>query len=44
MLIARYVEEESVEEIAKSFKLSEIDVVRQLNKARELARRALGPH
>lgn len=44
ILIARYVEEESVEEIAKSFKLSEIDVVRQLNKARELARRALGPH
>jgi DNA-directed RNA polymerase specialized sigma24 family protein len=44
MLIARYVDEESVEEIAKIFRLSEIEVVRQLNKARELARNALGPH
>jgi uncharacterized protein YjbI with pentapeptide repeats len=41
MLIARYVEEDSVEEIAKDLKLPEIEVVRQLNKARELARAAL---
>jgi uncharacterized protein YjbI with pentapeptide repeats len=41
MLIERYVEEESVEEIAERFQLPEIEVVRQLNKARELARTAL---
>jgi RNA polymerase sigma factor (sigma-70 family) len=41
LLIARYVEESSVEEIAQRKGLSEVQVARQLNKARELARRTL---
>lgn len=43
MLIARYVEDESVGEIAKKRGISEVQVVRQLNMARELARRTLRP-
>jgi DNA-directed RNA polymerase specialized sigma24 family protein len=43
MLIARYVEEETIEEIAKTYGLSDVEVVRRLNMARELARRALRP-
>jgi DNA-directed RNA polymerase specialized sigma24 family protein len=43
MLIARYVEDESVEEIAKKLGISDVQVVRQLNMARELARKALRP-
>jgi DNA-directed RNA polymerase specialized sigma24 family protein len=43
MLIARYVEDESVMEIAKKRGISEVQVVRQLNMARELARKKLRP-
>ena len=43
MLIARYVDERSVEDIASAFQIPEIEVVRKLNKARELARKALSP-
>jgi RNA polymerase sigma factor (sigma-70 family) len=43
MLVARYVEEQSVNEIAESENLTQVEVVRQLNKARELARRFLHP-
>jgi DNA-directed RNA polymerase specialized sigma24 family protein len=43
LLIARYVEEESVDQIAKKLGISDVQVVRRLNMARELARRALRP-
>jgi DNA-directed RNA polymerase specialized sigma24 family protein len=43
MLVARYVDQQSVEEIAESENLTVVQVVRRLNMARELARRALRP-
>jgi DNA-directed RNA polymerase specialized sigma subunit len=41
MLIARYVEDKSVAEIAKQENLSDMQVIRQLSKARDLARTRL---
>lgn len=43
ILIARYVEDESVDEIARRLGISEVEVAKRLNMARELARRALRP-
>ena len=43
LLIGRYIEEKSVKEIAASLGISEVEVARQLNMARELARKALQP-
>jgi RNA polymerase sigma factor (sigma-70 family) len=41
LLIARYINDETTQSIAKRLGISEVGVVRQLNKARELARQAL---
>jgi len=41
LLTSRYVDEQSVQEIAESENLTVVQVARQLNKARELARRGL---
>jgi RNA polymerase sigma factor (sigma-70 family) len=43
LLIGRYIEEKSVKEIAATLGTSEVEVARQLNMARELARKALQP-
>jgi DNA-directed RNA polymerase specialized sigma24 family protein len=43
LLIGRYIEEKSVKEIAASLGASEVQVARQPNMARELARKALQP-
>jgi DNA-directed RNA polymerase specialized sigma subunit len=43
LLIGRYIEEKSVKEIAATLGASEVEVARQLNMARELARKALQP-
>lgn len=41
ILLKRYVDEKSVKEIAKEERISQVQVARRLNKARELARNAL---
>jgi DNA-directed RNA polymerase specialized sigma subunit len=43
LLIGRYIEEKSVKEIAATLGASEVELARQLNMARELARKALQP-
>jgi len=43
LLVARYVDGQSVGEIAKQRGISELQVVRLLNTTRDLARRTLGP-